>query len=73
MYAERVMLETDVAGKLKQVPVLPANKQVEAIFLVMDEAQQIVRRQPAAEILGKTKIMGEIFDSAPVADWGLSK
>lgn len=73
MYAERVMLETDVAGKLKQVPLLPANKQVEAIFLVVDEAQQAVRRQPAAEIVGKTKIMGDVFDSVPAADWDLSK
>ncbi|MDD2720235.1 MAG: hypothetical protein PHH47_02870 [Gallionella sp.] len=73
MYAERVMLETDVAGKLKQVPVLPANKRVEAIFLVMDEAQPITRRQPAPEIAGKTKILGEVFDSAPAADWDLSK
>lgn len=63
MCAERVMLETDVAGKLKQVPVLPANKRLEAIFLVMDETQQIARRQPAAEIAGKTKILGDVFDS----------
>lgn len=63
MYTERVRLETDVAGSLKQVPVLPANKQVEAIFLVMDEVQKTARRQPAPEIAGKTKIIGDVFDS----------
>lgn len=73
MYAERVMLETDVAGKLKQVPVLPANKQVEAIFLVVDEVQQTARRQPAPEIAGKTRIVGDVFDSAPATDWSLPK
>lgn len=73
MYAERVMLETDIAGRLKQVPVLPANKTVEAIFLVVDEVQQSARRQPSSEIAGKTKITGDVFDSVPAADWGLSK
>lgn len=73
MYAERVMLETDVAGKLKQVPVLPANKRVEAIFLVMEDGQQAARRQPSPEIAGKTKIMGDIFDTASTQDWGLNK
>ncbi len=32
MYAERLILETDVSGKLKQMSMLPANKQFEAIF-----------------------------------------
>jgi len=40
MYAERLILETDVTGKLKQMPLLPANKQMEAIFLVIDDSGQ---------------------------------
>ena len=35
MDAERLILETDAAGNLKQVPRLPANKQLEVIFLVL--------------------------------------
>jgi hypothetical protein len=31
---------TDVSGKFKQIPVLPANKQLEAIFLVIAETDQ---------------------------------
>ncbi len=35
MYAERVIVETDQFGVLKSLPKLPANKQLEAIFLVV--------------------------------------
>lgn len=74
MYAERLILETDVAGKLKQIPVLPANKQLEAIFLVIAETDQAKpRRQPHPDIAGKAKVMGNIIDTAPVADWDLPK
>lgn len=74
MYAERLILETDVAGKLKQIPLLPANKQLEAIFLVIAESEQInLLRQPHQDIAGKTKIMGNIIDAAPETDWNLPK
>ena len=74
MYAERLILETDFSGKLKQVPVLPANKQLEAIFLVIEETSQTKpRRQPHQDIAGKAKIMGDIIDAAPMAEWNLPK
>jgi len=74
MYAERLILETDVAGKLKQVPLLPANKQLEAIFLVIAESEQTnLHRQPHPDIAGKTKIMGNIIDAAPESEWNLPK
>lgn len=74
MYAERLILETDVAGKLKQVPLLPANKQIEAIFLVIAESEQTnLHRQPHTDIAGKTKILGNIIDTAPEAEWNLPK
>jgi len=74
MYAERLILETDITGKLKQVPLLPANKKLEAIFLVIDENEQIgLRRQPHQDIAGKTKIFGNIIDATPETDWNLPK
>ena len=74
MYAKRLILETDVSGKLKHVPVLPANKQLEVIFLVIDEAEQTnLRRHPHEDIAGKTRIIGNIIDTVPVADWNLPK
>ena len=72
MYAERLILETDDSGKLKQIPVLPANKQLEAIFLVIAETEQTsLRRKPHQDIAGKTRIMGNIIDTASVAQWHL--
>lgn len=74
MYAERLILETDVSGKLKQMPVLPANKQMEAIFLVIAEIEQTApHRQPHPDIAGKTKIAGNIIDTTGMADWNLPK
>ena len=75
MYAERLMLETDVTGKLMKMPKLPPNKQLEAIFLVISESVtgENVRRTPHSDIAGKTKIIGDIFDSVPTASWDLSK
>ena len=74
MYAERLIWETDISGKLKNVPVLPANKQLEAIFLVIAATDQATRRcQPHPDIAGKTEIMGNIIDPVPVAEWNLPK
>jgi hypothetical protein len=74
MYAERLILETDVSGKLKQVPLLPPNKKLEAIFLVLPESEQTtLYRQPHPDIAGKTKIMGNVIDAAPEAEWNLPK
>lgn len=57
MYAERMIIETDPAGNLKQLPKLPANCRIEAIFLVMDEQPQSVRQlQP--DSLSKVHMLG---------------
>lgn len=56
MYAERMIIETDPAGNLKQLPKLPANCRIEAIFLVMDEQPQSVR-QAHPDSVGKVRIL----------------
>lgn len=75
MYAERLMLETDVTGTLMKMPKLPPNKQFEAIFLVISESGmgEKVRRAPHSDIAGKTRIIGDVFDSVPAASWNLPK
>lgn len=75
MYAERLMLETDVTGKLMKMPKLPPNKQLEAIFLVISESvnAENVRRTPHSDIAGKTKIIGDVFDGIPASSWNLPK
>jgi hypothetical protein len=73
MDAERLMLETDASGKLKQMPKLPPNKQLEAIFLVLGDSGESCakRRTPHPDIAGKIKILGNILDTVPEADWHL--
>lgn len=75
MYAERLILETDQSGTLKHVPKFLPNKQVEIIFLVIDNAQggQSLRHSPHPDIIGKTRILGDIISSVPEADWNLPK
>ncbi|MDO9010543.1 MAG: hypothetical protein Q7U78_01870 [Gallionella sp.] len=75
MYAERLMLETDVTGKLMKMPKLPPSKRLEAIFLVISENVPLenFRRTPHADIAGKTKIIGDIFDSVPASSWDFPK
>ncbi len=73
MYAEKLILETDLSGKLKKVPKLPPNKQLEAIFIVISEstATVAVLRTPHPDIAGKVIIKGDIIGSIPSSDWDL--
>ncbi len=66
MNAERMIVETDLDGNLKQLPKLPANCRLEAIFLVMDEQAQNLH-QPHTDSAGKVRIPGDIFSSTPEA------
>jgi hypothetical protein len=71
MYAERIIVETDQFGQLKNLPKLPANKHLEAIFLVVSNSKEGDRRQPHQDIAGKTRFIGDVISSAPTADWNL--
>lgn len=70
MLAQRVILKTDQTGKLSELPQLPPNRQVEVIFLLLDDApEKPPRRRPHPDIAGKAQILGEVFSSVPEADW----
>jgi hypothetical protein len=69
MDANRLILETDSLGNLKQVPKLPPNKQLEVIVLGDSVREPIKRRQPHSDIAGKGKVMGDIINSVPEIDW----
>jgi len=73
MYAERIILETDSFGHLKQQPRLPPNKAVEAIFLVLEDSGDQVARRPHPDIVGKVRILGDLLDSLPETDWDLPR
>ena len=68
MYAERMIIETDPAGNLKQIPKLPANCRIEAIFLVMDEQPQSIKKL-AADSVDKVSLAGNNgFDTLTSVD-----
>ena len=70
---ERVILETDQAGHLTQLPTLPSNARIEAIFIILDQRLDIMpRRRPHADIIGRTQFFGDVFTSVPESDWNLS-
>lgn len=75
MYAERIVLETDQSGNMKNVPRLPPNSQVEAIFLVLQqrepEPESVPARRPHPDIAGRVSILGDVMSSAPSSDWNL--
>ena len=68
MYAKKIMLETDIKGIIKNSPILPAHKSVEAIFLIEDEfsTNGTQLRKPHYEIAGKLEIKGDIIDTNPI-------
>lgn len=75
MYAKRLILETDISGKLKKMPLLPPNKQLEAIFLVISDntPAAAIRRVPHPDIAGKILIHGDIMNSEPFSSWDLPR
>lgn len=74
MYAERLMVETDRAGKLKNMPKLRPNRRMEAIFIEcvpVTDRPNSPRRRPHPDVAGKVKITGNIMDNAPTTAWDL--
>ncbi len=71
---EWVILETDQAGHLSQLPKLPSNARIEAIFIILEQRPNIKPvRRPHADIIGRTRFLGDIFTSVPESDWNLPK
>jgi hypothetical protein len=74
MQAEKRILETDAAGHPKQMPSLPANARIEAVFLVLDQDTPDERRKPSPRIAGKGRILGDLFSPViPPEDWDALK
>lgn len=75
MNTERLLLDTDHKGNLMGLPKFPPNKQVEVIYMIIDKPEQkkYMRRFPHRDIAGKTRMMGNIFDTASEKEWILPK
>lgn len=72
MYAERIIVQTDQFGHLTSTPQLPANKQIEAIFLVIPVKLVSQKRKPHASVVGKMQLLGDTINCAPAHDWDLA-
>ena len=57
MDAERLILETDASGNLKQLPKLPPNKQLEVIFLVIGDLTEVRIKEDFATSSDRGKAM----------------
>jgi len=72
MQTERLILETDDLGNLKQVPKLPPNHQFEVIFRLLAAPDRNSRRTPHPDLAGQVRILANnIIDSIPESDWEL--
>lgn len=71
MHAEKMILETDAEGRLKNLPTLLPNCRVEAIFLVLDDPSlSSVKRRPAPAIAGQGKTLADLIAPiVPEEDW----
>ena len=76
MHAEKALLETDSQGRLKGLPMLPPNRRIEAVFLIMDDPEPApsLKRCPASTIAGKGKTLGDLIAPiVPEEDWDCLK
>jgi hypothetical protein len=64
MYAEKLIVTTDNFGNLQAMPKLPANKQFEAVFLIIENDNPPPhKRQPHPDIAGRVKLIGDIINT----------
>jgi len=69
MYTEKLILETDANGHLKQIPKLPPNIQL-VVVLKENLPQLSSKRKPSTKIAGKGLIKGDIMEPVTNAeDW----
>jgi len=67
MQATKLLLTTDNAGRIQEIPPLPPNARLEAIFLVIEQGEsRSAKRKPSPRIAGLGAIHGDLI--APVVD-----
>ncbi|EIM63591.1 MULTISPECIES: hypothetical protein [Desulfobacter] len=74
MFAKKIITETDHTGKVKNMPLLPPNKQFEIIILDLNETKAIRgknKREPHPDLKGKVKILGDVINTTSQDMWDL--
>ena len=73
MQAQKIITRTDHAGRLVDIPAFQPMQQVELILLFSDPVNPLPhKRRPPEKLKGMLTEKGDIFSSAPHADWGIS-
>jgi hypothetical protein len=68
MQAERIFIETDEHGNIKNPPPLPPSARIEAILLVLEPKPTARRRGPTQELKDSIRIVGDIVAPATMID-----
>jgi len=74
MFAKKIITETDHAGKVKNMPLLPPNTQFEIIILDLNETKEVRKkniREPHPDLIGKVKILGDVINTTSQDMWDL--
>ena len=70
MIAEKIYVDTDEEGNIKQISPFPPNKHLELIVLIDEPISTgTFQRHPSQKLSAKMKIKGDIFSSEP--EWNV--
>lgn len=74
MQAERIILETDAAGRFEHLPAFPPRTRIEAIFLILETNTVAPSRIPPLALKTRTRICGDLIQPAiDENEWALLK
>ena len=71
MQVTKMVLTTDSSGRIEEMPPLPPNAQLEAIFLLVEQKPTTsIKRRPSPRIAGLGSMQGDlIVPAADPEDW----
>ena len=72
MQAQRVITQTDSNGYLTGLPLLPPDKSVEVIMLLLDNSPPSRKSKVPAHLRGRIREIGDVISSAPAQDWNVA-
>ena len=65
MNSERIIVETDDLGNIKNLPSLKPNHRFEVVIRDMNSVNTMSGRRPDPAIAGRLEILGDVIDSTP--------
>ncbi len=71
MQAQRIVTQTDSTGHLTGLPLLPPDKSVEVIMLLLATPLPLKKSKAPAHLRGRIRETGDVISSAPAQDWNV--